>query len=70
LFNWSQYSSYAEEKTLKKNEVLFRQGDKIGGFYYLQAGKMIISILRQDGYERIIDFVYPGSLLGEQMVNH
>lgn len=49
--------------------MLYRQGDEIGGFYYLKAGKIIISILRKDGYERIIDFVYPESLLGEQMVN-
>lgn len=69
LFNWSQYSSYAEVKSFKKNTVLFRQGDKAGGFYYLKEGKVMISVLRQDGFERIIDFVYSGSLIGEQMIN-
>lgn len=49
--------------------VLFRQGDIINGFYYLQNGKVMISVLRDDGYERIIDFVYSNSLIGEQLVN-
>ncbi|WP_174614635.1 Crp/Fnr family transcriptional regulator [Virgibacillus ihumii] len=68
MFNWSQYSHYAEVKKLRKNIVLFRQGDVSSGFYYLLEGKIMISVLREDGYERIIDFVFPGSLTGEQMI--
>ena len=70
LFNWSRYTDYADIKILKKDTVLFQQGDKANGFYYLQNGNVIISILREDGYERIIDFVFPGSLIGEQMINN
>src|SRR5699024_3912208 len=69
LFDWSRYLGYAEEKKLKKNTVLFRQGDIVNGFYFLKEGKVKISVLREDGYERIIDFVFPGSLIGEQMIN-
>ena len=69
LFNWSRYTDYADIKILKKDTVLFQQGDKANGFYYLQKGNVIISILREDGYERIIDFVFPGSLIGQQMIN-
>lgn len=29
----------------------------------------MISVLRDDGYERIIDFVYANSLIGEQLIN-
>src|SRR5699024_11119866 len=28
----------------------------------------MISVLREDGFERIIDIVYPDSLIGEQMI--
>jgi len=70
LFDWSQYTNYAKIQRLKKNSILFRQGDKLNGFYYLQEGEIMISVLREDGYERIIDFVFPGSLIGEQMVNN
>lgn len=69
LLDWSLYTSYAEVKELKKNTRLFRQGDVVNGFYYLKEGKVMISVLRDDGYERIIDFVYAGSLLGEQLIN-
>lgn len=70
MFDWSKYSTYVEVYKLKKNALLFRQGDRLNGFYYLQKGKVAISILREDGYERIIDFVFPGSLIGEQMINN
>ena len=69
MIDWYLYSKYAEVKVLKKDTLLFRQGDIINGFYYLQEGKVMISVLRDDGYERIIDFVYSGSLLGEQFIN-
>ena len=29
----------------------------------------MISTLREDGYERIIDFVFPGTLIGEQLLD-
>lgn len=69
MFNWSQYSQYAKVKTLQKGTVLYRQGDVLNGFYYLKEGKVMISTLREDGYERIIDFVFPGTLIGEQLLD-
>ncbi|WP_068672089.1 Crp/Fnr family transcriptional regulator [Oceanobacillus sp. Castelsardo] len=69
MFDWSDYSQYAQVKKLKKNAVLFRQGDITNGFYYLLHGKAMISLLRDDGYERIIDFVFPGFLIGEQTLD-
>jgi CRP-like cAMP-binding protein len=69
MFDWSLFHSYAEVKRLKKGDILFRQGDSGDGFYYLQAGMVMISVLREDGYERVVDFVYPGSLIGEQRIN-
>src|SRR5699024_4297188 len=52
-----------------KNEVLYRQGSDEQGFYYLYNGKCSIHVLGIDGHERMIDVIYPGRLLGEQMVN-
>jgi|SRR5699024_4717155 len=69
MFNWYQYIDYAMIKTVKKNTSLYRQGERIDGFYYVHQGTISISVLREDGYERIIDLVYPGSLIGEQMIN-
>lgn len=69
MFDWTQYLRYAEVKCLEKDIILFRQGETLNGFYYLLEGKVMISVLREDGYERIIDFVFPGSLIGEQLIN-
>lgn len=68
MFNWSLYTNYGVKRTYKKNEILFRQGSNIDGFYYLQDGKVAVTILREDGFERMIDIVFPGSLIGEQMI--
>jgi len=69
LFNWNQYTAYAVVKTIKKDTSLFRQGERVNGFYYLQQGTIAISVIREDGYERIIDLIYSGSLLGERIIN-
>src|SRR5690625_2249833 len=68
MFDWSLYTHYGVKRTYKKNEVLFRQGRNIDGLYYLQAGKVAVTILRKDGFERMIDIVFPDSLIGEQMI--
>lgn len=70
MYDWSKHSTHMEVSKFKKNDILFRQGDKLAGFYYLKKGKAAISILREDGYERIIDIVFSGSLMGEQMINN
>lgn len=69
MFDWSDYFAYAEKKVFPKHTVLYRQGEITNGFYYLEEGRVHISVLRDDGYERMIDIVYPGVLLGEQAVN-
>lgn len=69
MFDWSQYVNYAKKIYIEKDTILFRQGASTTGFYYLMEGKIMISVLREDGYERIIDFVFPGSLTGEQLIN-
>src|SRR5690625_4791489 len=69
MFNWYEYADYAIIKTVKKDASVYIQGEHINGFYYVHEGNIAISVLREDGYERIIDLVYPGSLIGEQMIN-
>ncbi|WP_078592627.1 Crp/Fnr family transcriptional regulator [Evansella clarkii] len=69
MFDWSPYLDHAEKRSLKKGKVLFRQGDVLNGFYFLNEGKVMISVLREDGYDRIIDLVFPDTLLGEQLID-
>lgn len=41
-------------RTMEKNEVLFREGDKAEGFYVVQSGRISVFRLTPDGREQII----------------
>ncbi|MFD1707866.1 Crp/Fnr family transcriptional regulator [Siminovitchia sediminis] len=68
-FDWMDYVHFGQVRSLPADSILFRQGEKGSGFYYLADGEVKISILREDGYEKIIDYVSPGRLIGEQGLN-
>lgn len=65
-FNWSDCTQYGQIRNIQAKSTLFRQGDTGKGFYYLSAGEIKISMLRDDGYEKIIDYCFSGELIGEQ----
>ncbi|WP_066072108.1 Crp/Fnr family transcriptional regulator [Neobacillus soli] len=65
-YEWKPYLIYSNKKTLAKGDILFSQGNKSSGFYYLAKGKMSIQLLSEDGKERIIDYVIDGYLLGQE----
>ena len=55
----------AELLRLRPGEMLFRQGDALGGFYGLLGGSLKISSLREDGREAIFVLLEPGNWFGE-----
>ncbi|RXT08032.1 Crp/Fnr family transcriptional regulator [Ammoniphilus sp. CFH 90114] len=65
-FQWEPYIRFGEERRLKKNNILFRQGETGRGFYYLYDGMVNVKILSSKGTERIVDYIPSGFLLGEQ----
>lgn len=65
-YQWEPYVSYGQKRHLKKNSILFRQGEKGRGFYYLHEGQVAVKLLSDQGMERIIDYLPEGYLLGEQ----
>ncbi|SDI27278.1 cAMP-binding domain of CRP or a regulatory subunit of cAMP-dependent protein kinases [Alteribacillus persepolensis] len=62
---WKPFVSYGQERRLKKNEILFQQGERGKGFYYLKDGKINLTFVSSQGAERIVDFLFPGFLTGE-----
>ena len=56
---------HAERKQLRPGEMLFRQGDALGGFYGLLSGNLKISSLREDGREAIFVLLEAGNWFGE-----
>ncbi|KRF67240.1 hypothetical protein ASG99_16575 [Bacillus sp. Soil768D1] len=69
---WNNFiaSGYGQKIKVKKNTILFRQGEIGQGFYFLEKGEVKISLLSKQGIERDIDYVMPGDLLGEHGFNH
>jgi CRP/FNR family transcriptional regulator, cyclic AMP receptor protein len=53
--------------TLKvpKKQVLFSQGDTMDAVFYVQAGKVKLSVISPQGKEAVIAILEPGSFFGE-----
>ncbi|KON88729.1 Crp/Fnr family transcriptional regulator [Sporosarcina globispora] len=66
---WEPFLKYGESFKADKNKVIYRQGEKGRGFYYLSKGEIKITLLSDKGDERIINIVPPGMLFGEHGVH-
>ncbi|PAE26578.1 MULTISPECIES: Crp/Fnr family transcriptional regulator [Bacillaceae] len=62
---WEPYLHYGQLFNADKNKVIYRQGEKGKGFYYLRKGEIKITLLSDKGDERIINIVPSGMLFGE-----
>ncbi|MCB1129519.1 MAG: Crp/Fnr family transcriptional regulator [Verrucomicrobiae bacterium] len=64
----SRISSYARPITLMKNEILFREGDPVAGFFVLRRG-LIKAFRTIDGSrEQLIHLIHPGQSFAEPAV--
>lgn len=66
--SWEPFLHYGQFFNADKNKVIYRQGEKGRGFYYLCKGEIKITLLSDKGDERIINIVPPGMLFGEHGV--
>ncbi|HEV7429104.1 MAG TPA: Crp/Fnr family transcriptional regulator [Thermoanaerobaculia bacterium] len=53
---------------LKKNQVLFSQGDEADAVFYLQKGNLKLTVVSQRGKEATIALLDPGNFVGEACV--
>ncbi len=65
-YQWNPYLIYGQKRDLKKNHILYRQGERGNGFYYVAEGNVNIKIISDQGIERIVDYTPEGFLIGEQ----
>ncbi|AZV41137.1 putative transcriptional regulator [Peribacillus asahii] len=65
-YQWKPYLIYGQKRDLKKNHLLYQQGERGKGFYYLAEGNINIKTLSNQGFERIVDYIPEGFLVGEQ----
>lgn len=69
LFRWEPFLKYGQRFDVEKNKVIYRQGDRGRGFYYLSIGEIKITLLSDKGDERIINVVPHGMLFGEHGIH-
>ena len=50
---------------ISEDELLFSAGDEGNGCYRIESGLLKLSILSEDGEERILDILGPGCVVGE-----
>jgi CRP/FNR family cyclic AMP-dependent transcriptional regulator len=55
--------------TYQKHQVVFAQGDRADALFYLQSGKVKITVLSQQGKEAVLVLLGPGDFFGEGCLN-
>src|SRR6478672_3781330 len=55
----------AEERELRRNDTLFRQGDEAAELFVVQNGRVAIANRSDDGRESLVALMEPGDLFGE-----
>jgi len=53
------------ERELRRNDVLFHQGDEAAELFVVQAGRVAIANRSDDGRESLVALMEPGDLFGE-----
>src|SRR5262249_57306612 len=46
-------------------QIIYSQGDAAGAVFYIQAGKVKLTVVSQQGKEAVIAILEPGAFLGE-----
>jgi len=64
----SRVHQHARTTTLKKEEYLFNQGDRIRYFYLVISGKIKLSRISPKGEEKIIDIITDGQMFAEALM--
>ena len=56
------------ERKFAANSVVYAQGDAADGVFYVQAGKIKLSVLSEEGREAVIALLEPGDLFGKDFL--
>jgi CRP/FNR family transcriptional regulator, cyclic AMP receptor protein len=73
LFNPKLFLAKVAEGTtvlkFDKNEVVFSQGDTADTVFYIQEGKIKVSVVSEQGKEAVVGILEPGQFFGEGCLN-
>ena len=54
---------------IKKNQHVFEQGDVAGTVFYIQKGRVKLTVLSEQGKETVVGILEPGQFFGEGCLN-
>jgi CRP/FNR family cyclic AMP-dependent transcriptional regulator len=66
LPKWARESGYWE---FHKNQHVFKQGDVADTVFYIQKGKVKLTVLSEQGKEAVVAILEPGQFFGEGCMN-
>jgi CRP-like cAMP-binding protein len=61
----SSVGSGRSTEKYERKKIIFRQGDPADGVFYIQSGKIELSVVSQQGKERVIALLSAGDFFGE-----
>ena len=61
----SSVGSGRSTEKYERKKIIFRQGDPADGVFYIQSGKIELSVVSQQGKERVIAILSAGDFFGE-----
>ncbi len=59
---WAEFRKLAREQTLPPRQVLFREGEEVHTFYFVEHGRIRMSVVLEDGEEHTINILREGDL--------
>ena len=55
--------------TIKKNQHIFEQGEVADTVFYIQKGRVKLTVLSEQGKEAVVGILEPGQFFGEGCLN-
>ena len=70
IYDNGHNSSFQRPLSLQKKQQLFRRGEQFNFLYFVRSGCLKNYFYEFDGNEQIIDFVFPGDVIGLDSINN
>ncbi|MEK4025264.1 Crp/Fnr family transcriptional regulator [Mammaliicoccus sciuri] len=69
-YSWQPYLDFGQQLDLDQGVFVYQQHEEGKGFYYLNNGLIMNSIISTDGNEHVINYITEGMLFGEPGIFH
>ena len=56
-------------RNIKKDQIVYSQGDAADSVFYVQSGKVKVTVISEEGKEAVVAILLPGSFCGEECLS-